>query len=73
MGLEAFLALAVPEEQLVGCARADLADLLCFSTAMRGVFDDRGGLSLAHLGQQEHPANRGVRPPWCGTDLESPG
>ena len=49
-GLEAFLALAVPEESLVGCARADLADLLFFSTSMPGVIQGRGGLSLAHLG-----------------------
>ncbi len=49
-GLESFLALAVPEEQLVGCTRADLMNLLFFATALPAVIDVRNGLSLAHLG-----------------------
>jgi hypothetical protein len=48
--LESFLALAVPEEQLVGCTRADLTNLLLYATAFPAVIDERGGLSLAHLG-----------------------
>ncbi len=48
--LQTFLALAVPERQLVGCTRADLANLLWFATALPGVIQDRGEVSLAHLG-----------------------
>jgi protein-L-isoaspartate(D-aspartate) O-methyltransferase len=48
--LESFLALAVPEEQLVGCTRTDLTNLLLYATAFPAVIDERGGLSLAHLG-----------------------
>jgi protein-L-isoaspartate(D-aspartate) O-methyltransferase len=49
-GLESFLALAVPEEQLVGCTRTDLMNLLLYATALPGVIDTSGALSLAHLG-----------------------
>jgi hypothetical protein len=49
-GLQTFLALAVPESQLVGCTRADLANLLWFATALPGVIQGGGELSLAHLG-----------------------
>jgi protein-L-isoaspartate(D-aspartate) O-methyltransferase len=49
-GLEAFLALAAPEERLVGCARADLEHLQFFSTSLPGVMGDPAKPSLAHLG-----------------------
>jgi protein-L-isoaspartate(D-aspartate) O-methyltransferase len=49
-GLESFLALAVPEEQLVGCTRAEIMHLLFFATALPAIIDVRGPLSLAHLG-----------------------
>jgi protein-L-isoaspartate(D-aspartate) O-methyltransferase len=49
-GLESFLALAVPEEQLVGCTRTDLTNLLLYATALPAVIDTSGALSLAHLG-----------------------
>ena len=47
--LESFLALAVPEDQLVGCTRVDLEQLLFYATALPGVIDRRGPISLAHL------------------------
>jgi protein-L-isoaspartate(D-aspartate) O-methyltransferase len=48
-GLEAFVALAVPEERLVGCTRAELAHLLYFSTALPAVIEVGPRPSLAHL------------------------
>jgi protein-L-isoaspartate(D-aspartate) O-methyltransferase len=49
-GLETFLTLAVPENQLVGCTRSDLEHLLFYSTALPGVIDLSEQTSLAHLG-----------------------
>jgi protein-L-isoaspartate(D-aspartate) O-methyltransferase len=49
-GLESFLALAMPEEQLVGCTRTDLMNLLLYATALPAVIDTSSALSLAHLG-----------------------
>jgi protein-L-isoaspartate(D-aspartate) O-methyltransferase len=47
-GLESFIALAAPEELLVGCTRESLDGLLFFGTALPGVIDADGG-GLAHL------------------------
>jgi protein-L-isoaspartate(D-aspartate) O-methyltransferase len=46
--LEAFIALSAPEEQLLGCVREDLTDLLLFSTALPAIVDPHGR-GLAHL------------------------
>jgi protein-L-isoaspartate(D-aspartate) O-methyltransferase len=47
--LETFVCLAVPEEILVGCTRADMDRLPFFGTALPGIADAVGG-GVAHLG-----------------------
>jgi hypothetical protein len=46
--LEAFLALAVPEDRLVGCTREDLQHLVFMNTALLGLLDPNGE-GLSHL------------------------
>ena len=46
--LESFITLAAPEDQLLGCLREDLADLLLFSTALPAIVDPDGP-GLAYL------------------------
>lgn len=46
--LEAFLALAGPEDQLVGCTREDLQHLVFMNTALLGLVDPSGE-GLSHL------------------------
>lgn len=46
--LETFLALAAPEDELAGCARTELKDLLLFATALPALVDLQGQ-GLAYL------------------------
>jgi protein-L-isoaspartate(D-aspartate) O-methyltransferase len=46
--LESFIALAAPDDQLVGCVREEIEGLLFFGTALPGIMDARRR-GLAHL------------------------